>query len=626
MSGVLSTGTSALLAFQRALSTVGHNVANAATPGYSRQRVDLASRPGTGAGQIQIGAGVDVAKLQRLADGLVFARQVDSSGEVGRLQQLSSLSGRVDSLVTDRATGLAQPWSAFFAASQGVSAEPTSTVARSEMLNAAEQLAGRWRALDSQLGQMGSETNQRMSAQVGEVNRLATEIAKYNVDIVSAGANPSPDLLDARALRVEQLASLVGASAVPQDDGALNVFTGGGQPIVLGAKASTLATVADPYRPDRMQLALAGPNGTVQLPADSVSGEIGGLLEFRNRVLDPARGELGRLATAFATEFNAVQRSGIDFNGNPGADIFSLRAPPTDPHSANTGSATLTASVGDVGALQAADLVLRYDGASWSANRADTGAPVAMTGAGTSADPLRVAGINLTVAGAANAGDRFALSPTAGAAGGLQLVMRDANGIAAASPLQARADTANLGTARVGSTQVTNAATFAGFTGATVEFIDAAQYTVDGAGPYPYSPGSPIASGGWSLTLDGTPSAGDSFALSPTPPRSADNGNARTLAAFDHRRLLDGRTATLTEGMGQLTARVGSQTRHSELSLEAQNAIHTQVTAERESVSGVNLDEEAADLMRYQQAYQAAAQVISTADTLFQSLLGAIRR
>lgn len=626
MSGILSTGTSALLAFQRALNTVGHNVANAATPGYSRQRVDLAARPGQGTAQTYMGQGVDVARLQRLADGLVFARQVDSSGELGRLEQLSTLSGRVDKLVSDPATGLAQPWSEFFAAAEGVAAQPGSMTARAQLLDTGARVAGRWNQMDAQLSRMDADVDLRVQSHVTEVNRLSSEIANLNRDIVAIGDNASPDLLDARALRIDQLARLVGAETVPQDDGALNVFTGGGQPLVLGVKASALATVPDPYRPDRVQLALAGPQGSVQLPGGAVSGEIGGLLEFRGRVLDPARAELGRLATAFATAFNATQNAGIDYNGNVGANVFALPAPRTAAHSANTGTATLTAGVADVGALQAADLVLRFDGGAWSANRADTGAPVAMTGTGSAADPLRVAGLSLTVAGAAAAGDRFALSPTAGAAAGLEVAMTDPAGIAAASPIQARADAANLGNARALNTQVTNAAAFAGFAGATVDFIDATSYTIDGAGPYPYTPGTPIAGSGWSLALEGAPVAGDAFTLSPTAARSADNGNARMLAALDDRRLIDGGNVSLTSGLAQLTARVGSQTRHAELSLEAQDAIHAQVTAERESVSGVNLDEEAADLLRYQQAYQAAAQVISTADTLFQTLLGAVRR
>jgi flagellar hook-associated protein 1 FlgK len=223
-------------------------------------------------------------------------------------------------------------------------------------------------------------------------------------------------------------------------------------------------------------------------------------------------------------------------------------------------------------------------------------------------------------------GDRFAVSPTAGASASLKVVLQDPAAIAAASPLQGKADTGNLGTASVGAAQVTDPAAFAGFTGASIEFIDDDQYTIDGAGPYAYTAGTPIAGSGWSVALEGTPAAGDSFALSPTPPRSADNGNARALAGLDSKPLLDGGTTSLTNGLSQLTARVGSAARHADLTLEAQQAIHAQVEAERESISGVNLDEEAADMLRFQQAYQAAAQVIATADTVFQSLLGAIRR
>jgi flagellar hook-associated protein 1 FlgK len=206
------------------------------------------------------------------------------------------------------------------------------------------------------------------------------------------------------------------------------------------------------------------------------------------------------------------------------------------------------------------------------------------------------------------------------------VVLQDPATIAAASPLQGAADASNLGTAHIGAARMTDATAFGAFAGASIEFIDADQYTIDGAGPYAYTAGTAIAGNGWSLTLEGTPAAGDRFALSRTPPRSANNGNARALAGLDTKPLLDGGTTGLTNGLSQLTARVGSAARHADLTLEAQQAIHAQVEAERESISGVNLDEEAADMLRFQQAYQAAAQVIATADTVFQSLLGAIRR
>lgn len=627
MTDMLGTGTSALLAFQRALGTVSHNVANASTPGYSRQRVELATRPGQPVGNGYMGQGVDVGSLRRLADGLVFARQIDSAGELGRLGQLSSLAGRVDALVSDPATGLSAHWSAFFTAAGAIAAEPGSTVARSQLLAAGEQLAGRWRSLDGQLSSLEHESSQRLQRTVSDANQLAAEIAGLNRAILEGGSNVAPDLLDARALRIERLAGLVGAETVAQEDGSLNVFTAGGQPLVLGANAMKLTTVADPFRPDRQLLALDAPSGKVRLPSTSVSGELGGILEFRERVLDPARAELGRLATVFATTFNAAHRAGVDHTGAPGADFFTLAPPRVDAHAGNTGGATISARVDDASALKGQDLVLRFDG-TWSATRADTGEAVPMTGSGTAADPFRVAGIAFEVAGAPAVGDRYSLRPVADAAASLRVAITDPAQVAAASPLQASADTANLGTGRAASASVTDPAAFAAFTGATIEFIDANQYTIDGDGPYPYTPGQPIAApgGGWSLALDGTPAAGDVFSLARTPPRSSDNGNALALGALDQRAILDGNSQSLTAGLSQLTARVGTDARHASLGLEAQGAIHAQVHAERESVSGVNLDEEAADLMRYQQAYQAAAQIIATADTMFQTLLSAVRR
>jgi len=624
--GVLGTGTSALLAFQRALSTVGHNVANAATPGYSRQRVELEARPGQPS-SISIGQGVDVSMLRRLADGLVFARQVDSAGELGRLNQLSSLSARVDGLLSGSATSLSAPWSAFFNAAKGVVAEPTSTTARNQLLATGQQLAARWHSLDGQLSAMDEDVDRNITAKVADANRLAGEIASLNRDIVSAGAaNASPDLMDARDQRVQQLSALVGAETVMQDDGAMNVFSAGGQPLVLGTRASQLSAMPDAYRPDRLQLAIDTPSGPVRLPAGSVGGELGGLMEFRGRVLDPMRAELGRMAAVFAETFNATQNAGVDYNGNPGADVFAIPAPRVDANAANTGTATLATSIDDASALTGQNLVLRFDGSAWSALRADTGEAIAMTGTGTTADPLKVGGVAITVGGSAAAGDRFLLAPTAGAAAGIKVVMTDPAGIAAASPLVTKADLGNLGDARAANASVTDPIAFASFTGATIDFIDANNYTIDGAGPYAYTAGAAIAGSGWSLTLQGTPAAGDSFTLGRTPPRSSDNANARLLAGVDTARVLDNGTADLTSGLTRLTARAGNEARHAQLSLEAQQAIDTQVSAERESVSGVNLDEEAADMLRFQQAYQAAAQVIATADNMFQTLLGAVRR
>ncbi len=625
--GVLGTGASALLAFQRAMSTVGHNVANATTPGYSRQRVELEARPGQ-PGRISIGQGVDVDRLRRLADGLVYARQLDSAGEMGRLTQMAGLSSRVDKLVSDPTTGLATTWSSFFSAAKGVVADPTSTAARSQMLTTGGQLATRWRTLDGHLDQLGNEVEASLRDNISAANQLAGEIANLNRDIIASGDNASPDLLDQRDLRVGQLSALVGAEGVLQDDGAMNVFTIGGQPMVLGARAMQLSTVPDPYQANRAQLAVQSPAGPVPLPAGSVSGAIGGLLEFRGNVLDPARAELGRLATAFAETFNATQRGGIDYAGNPGADFFTLPDPKIYPHSGNAAASTASfaTSVGDVGALTGNNLVLRFDGAAWSAARADTGQAVAMTGTGSAADPFVVEGVELVLSGSATAGDRFLLQPTAAAAADIRLALTDPGQIAAAAPMTVGLDAGNIGNVSGGTASVTDPALFAGFTSANISFLDANTYTIDGGPPIAYAPGDTITGSGWSLVLKGSPAAGDEINLGRTGPRSSDNANARLLAAVDAKAVLNGGRNDVTAGLSQLTARVGGDARHAELNLDAQQVMDEQILAERESVSGVNLDEEATNMLRYQQAYQAAAQVIATADTMFQALLGAVRR
>lgn len=623
--GILGTGSSALLAFQRALATVSHNVANAATPGYTRQRVEMQARPGTSS-MLSIGQGVDVKQLTRLADGLVFARQNDSVGELGRLDQLSQLASRMDGLMSDSATSLVAPWSSFFNAAKGVVADPTSNPARNQMLASADQLATRFRSLDGQMAKMDDDVDRSMTSKITDANRLAGEIADLNRNIISAGGNVSSDLLDARDQRVGELSKLVGAETVIQDDGAMNVFTTGGQPLVLGVRASSLTTTPDPYRPDRQQLALNTSTGAMRLPEGTVNGELGGLLEFRSRVLDPMRAELGRMATVFAQTANATQNAGIDYNGNPGANLFSISAPQVAAHAANTGTGSLTASLDDAGAFTGQNLVLRFDGSNWSAMRDDTGETVPMAGTGTLADPFKVGGMAITVNAGAAANDRFLITPSAGSAGTLQVAIQDAAGIAAAAPLTSKPDTTNLGDAKVASSSITDAAQFASFTGATLDFIDATHYTIDGNGPYTYTPGSAIAGNGWNLTLQGAPAAGDSFALGRTGPRSSDNANVRQMAALDKNRVLDGGNTDLTTTMTRLASRAGGEASHAQLSLQAQQAIDDQINSERESLSGVNLDEEAADMMRYQQAYQAAAQVIATADTMFQTLLSVVRR
>jgi flagellar hook-associated protein 1 FlgK len=626
MSNLLATGSSALIAFQRALSTVGHNVANINTPGYSRQRVEFEARDATYFGYGYQGNGVQIVDVRRMADSLATSRLLDSGGELARLQQLSTLSSRLDQLFSEKATGISAPWSSFFDSVNALSSNAAGSADRESVLAQANALVTRFRQIDQHLDGLDTEVNAGLTAATGEVNRLAKEIAQLNGQI-GGSTSPSGDLLDRRDQLISELVAFTGGNAATQDGGLVNVFSAGGQPLVVGATASTLVTVPDPYRPERLQVALETNGQRVTLDKRALGGQIGGLVEFRTTVLDPAMAELGRIATSLAQTFNEGHRAGMDQYGQMGADFFTLPAPRLSSNANNTGNASLTTSVGNVAGLNAQNALLRFDGAAWVATHPDTGASIPMTGTGTAADPLVVNGIEVVLAsGTPAANDRFLLQPTAGAAGNLSVAITDPGRIAAATPVKATTDLANTGSGKLSGLKVTDADNAGLLAPVDIEFLDATQYTINGTGPFAYTPGQTIAYNGWSVVLDGAPAAGDTFSVGPTGANSSDNGNAKLLSNLDDARVLNGGTLTLNGAIGGLTTQVGSAARQADYSAQAQQVIHDQAQAARDAVSGVNLDEEAADLMRLQQAYQAASQIIATADTLFQSLLAATRR
>lgn len=626
MPSVLSTGTSALLAFQRALATTSHNVANIKTEGYSRQRVEFATRPPTDAGYASVGNGAKITDIRRVADQLAISRLLDSSGELSRLQQLSGMADRVDALFSDSATNLTGVWSNFFDSVNGLSANAAGAADRRNLLDSANTLVSRFKEMSANLESLDNEVNNGLLTGIGEINRLASEIAKINGTIGSNVAQAAPDMLDRRDQLITQLVGYTGGTAVLQDGGIINVYSAGGNALVVGTTASQVTSVADPMQPERLKLALTTQGRSVALDGKALGGSIGGLLEFRETILDPAKAELGRIAVGMALEFNQGHRQGMDLYGDMGTDFFTLAPPKVAAHSGNNpaSSATLSASYDDLGALDGQNLQLHFKDGAWVATRTDTGAQVAMTGSGSNADPFLVNGIALVVSGTPMQNDRFLLQPTAAATNGLSVAISDPSRIAAANPVRAAAELGNIGTGVAGRLSVTDGANPGLLAAATIEFIDADNYTVDGAGPFPYTPGQTISANGWSLVLDGKPAAGDQFSVSPNQAGSSDNGNSVRLAAVEDAKSFNGGTITLNGALGGLTTQVGAAARGAEYSLQAQQAINENAQATRDAYSGVNLDEEAADMLRLQQAYQAASQLIATADTLFQSILRAV--
>lgn len=629
MSSLLNIGNNALLAFQRALDTTGHNIANVNTDGYSRQRVEFASRPPALSRSDNIGSGVAVSGVERLTDNYLYTQSLTQGSEFARQDRFHTLAARVDALLSDPTTGVADSLNRYFEAARGVEAEPTSSAARRSLLGAAEQLTTRFNGVNQQFEELNKELNTRLGQLSKEVNTLSGEIAKLNLEIPKAQAatRQTPnDLLDRRDRLVEQLSEKIGITAANQANGSVNVYTANGQALVVGRTVTELTTQANAYDPSRVELAVKRTTGNVVLSDVASGGDIGGVLDFRREVLDPARSEMGRIAISLGESVNQQHQSGTDLYGNAGGAFFSSPSAVVLNHSANTGSAAFSTQFSDLGALSGDNYLLSYDGTSYQAVNQQTGNSVTVSGAGTTASPLSFDGLSITVSGTPAAGDRFMLQPTVAGARDLKSQITDPSRIAAAGPVQTSANLANTGTAEISSASVTDRQNANLRSGSTIQFNSPTSYSVNGGAAQAYTSGNAISVNGVEVRISGTPATGDQFQLQVTGANSSDNGNMASLADLQTRGVLDSGNVTVGAAYAAVVSGTGSLTQQAELQRDATDAFRNQIREQRLSVSGVNLDEEAANLLKFQQSYQAAAQVITAANDMFNTLLSAVRR
>jgi len=619
MADILSTGLSGLLAFQRGLDTTSHNIANVSTPGYSRQTVELDTRQPEAYGNGWIGRGVDVASVRRNYNEVLALQVRNSSSAFSQLDSFAARAESISNLFSDSNTGLSATLQNFINAVQGVANAPTSLASRQVMLSQAQSLVDRLKANASQLDQMSTGINADLDNEVTAINSDAMAIASLNTQIaagISQTGQPPNDLLDKRDTLLNDLASHVGVNVVAQTDGTVSVFIGTGEPLVLSGTAAKLTTQRDGYNSNELGIAFTNPAGNVDVSSNLTGGTIGGLLQFRSQMLDPAINQLGKIAATVAQIVNAQHQAGTALNGSPGQALFAVGGATVLPATGNAVGGSLTVTTTNATQLTGKDYVLEYTAGAWSLRQSDTGTSVALAGAGTLASPFTADGLAIVVNGTPAAGDHYLIRPTSAAVQGMSVLVTDPNAIAAASPVRAAAGLANSGGAAIASLQVTNSANPALQTATTIQFTGATTYTINGSGSYTYTPGAPIAVNGWSLTLSGTPATGDQFSVGSNANGSGDNSNALAIANA---------LGAANGQIGALAGQVGVQTSQAQSGRDAQSAIHDESVAALDSVSGVNLDEEAASMLQYQQAYQAAAQVIRITQTMFQSLLDATR-
>ncbi len=656
MAGLLSIAARAMFANQAALQTVGQNIANANTPGYSRQSVVLTTSPGQYTGAGFFGRGVDVQTVERAHNDFLtkeaISTKATASADTTRAEQLA----RLQKLFPTGNDGIGAAVSSFLNSMMDVASNPSDLSARQVVLGQAQQLASRFASAGAQLADMQTGINSDLNAGIATVNQLAQQIANVNDQIARVqGSGHAPnDLLDQRDQLISQLSEHIAVTTLPADDGTVGVFIGGGQRLVLGNKASTLTIAQDSYDPQRSVLALA--EGTTARPLDAAmltGGSLSALLQFQNKDLQDARQQLGQLAAALGTRVNEQNALGLDLStpSGAGAPLFNVAAPRVLPSTNNQRNPSggyvysAQATITDATQLQASAYRLTAGSTPGTVQlvRQSDGRVFEPVNSGDTIDGFQLTFNPASLAG----GDSYMIEPVGTAAADMRRTLDNPNGIAAASPLTAVSSVNNTGTATVNSVYAVNgkfATTTAPQLPLTITFGTA---NPDGSVNYSLSNGltgiwksgqpignqpgaTPAIDLGFELSLNGVPAAGDTIKLAATVYPVSNNGNAKAFLdlqsqTFVGKQLLPNGSlttgATPNDAYANTLSDIGSRVQGATYLSNVSTSVAADAENSRSQTSGVNLDEEASRLIQYQQAYQASAKVLQTAQSLFDEVL-----
>lgn len=632
MGDMLSTAVSGLLAFQQALDVTSNNISNSATPGYSVENIELAEQPGVSSGAGFFGNGVNVQSVTRSYDEMLASQVRSSQSSYSSFNTLSTQAAQIDNMLSSSSTGLTASLQSFVNTLQSLSTAPASTAQRQVVISQAQALTTQLQSYQSQLETQGTDIESQIGTTVTQINTIASNIASLNGQIAAAsGGGQTPNqLMDQRDALVDQLSQYVSVNAVTQSNGEMDIYIGSGQPLVTNGSAQTLTATPDPNDASESDIGIAGGNGSVTNITSQINGgTLGGLLTTRSQVLDPTENALGQIAVGLATVMNQQQASGMDLTGAQGQPMFAVGPPQVLPSTGNTGSATVDATITNLSALTTDNYKLTYSGSAWELQDTTSGQSVTMTGSGTSADPFQAAGMSIVVNGTPNTNDNYVINPTAGAVDGMSVLLTAPSQIAAASLGTSTAATGNTGTGTISTPTITDPATWT--SGAyTVAFTSATQYQVTDSGGNvvtsgTYTSGSPISFNGEQVSISGSPASGDTFTVSANnSANSGDNTNALAMAADLTSSILDGGTTSLNAAANNLVSATGVLTAQAQANATAQQSVNQTATDARSNLSGVSLDDEAAKMLQYQQAYQACAQMIQSSQTIFNSLISAI--
>jgi flagellar hook-associated protein 1 FlgK len=661
------TGVSGLLSAQQQLGTTGHNIANVNTEGYTRQRAEQGAVAGNANSGNFIGAGTYVQDITRLYDQFSYKEQLLNKSNLGNADSISSDLNQLNQIMSFSNEAIGGSIDRFYQAANGIADNPSDMGLRSIALSQAEVLAKDFNSLNDNLDQLEKSTNGEIGQIANKISQLSLDLAKINEQILDnknldQTGQPN-DLLDKRDQLVSQLGEYTSVNTIEDSNGVMTVMIGNGATLVAGTTALTVSVQAGDPDPLKTKLQLNSRNGSVALDGAKLGGAIAAKIEYRDEHVAKARSELNRLAMSVSQTLNQTQAQGLDLNAKQGRDIFTdinstgLQNSRVLASSKNSGSVQAGIKITDISLVPTNEFSLKYDGSDYIMTNELNGSKttLAESSLGSGVYPTDF-GFEFTLnSGTANINDSFTLRPTENSAALMHVTLNDPKGIAASSAISVAANDNNVSNGTVNIVNVTNPEAARAFTEGnneklTVDVYESApgafEYRVYNAANPPPAPS--LANGSFAagesavinmpplpataafqiditgLPVGQGPFAREKFTISDAF-GSGNASNASIMAATQEQQILGGGKQTFNQALATATADVGSNANSAEFVADTAQALYTQAYNRNQSKSGVNLDEEAANLLKYQQAYQASSQIISVANTIFDTLLAATR-
>jgi len=658
------TGVTGLLAAQQQLATTGHNIANVNTEGYNRQRVQQDTAVGLVHGDNFFGSGTFVTDVSRVYNQFSYKEQLFSQSNLGNADTLHKDLTQLNEIMSFSGQSVAGSINSLYSTLNGIADNPSDQGLRSIALTQAGILANDFRSLNQNFDQLEKSTNGEIEQMAAQISRIALELAKINEQVQqntsTANRGQPNDLLDRRDKLITELGEFTNVNTVEDQNGVMTVMIGSGSTLVAGTTPLSVALVAGDPDPMQTELQLVGPNSAVSLNSKTVGGALAAKFEFRDEHLKQTRSEINRLAMAISETLNQAQSEGLDLNQQTGLNIFTdinstqLQQGRVLVPSDNAGTVAASVNITDISLVPTDEFEIEWDGANYQMTNLNTGATqtLVLTPPSTYDTGL---GFEFNIdAGAPVAGDKFVIRPSENSAALMQVTLQNGSGIAASTAIEVKVSEDNVSD---GSLNIVNtydpvaAQTYVNVTnsGLTIDVYENAPGTYDyriydSANPPPaptiatgtFAAGSsalvdlpPLpATAAFQIEIGGNPVGQGTFAreeFNIVDAFGIGNGdNAKFMALTQEQGVINSGKETFGQSLAISTSDVGSKAKSAELVSSTAEALFTQAFNRMQETSGVNLDEEAANMLRFQQAYQASSQIISVANTIFDTLLAAV--